>query len=51
MKRARAARAIALAARMACDEEGNCDSGKSNGDKGARQATVTWVMATSKATT
>jgi hypothetical protein len=34
MKRARAAWAMALATRVACDNEGNDDGGKSNGDEG-----------------
>ncbi len=38
-----------MATRVACDEEGDDDGGKSNGDKGAGQSTVTWVMATAKA--
>ncbi len=45
-KRARAARARALAMRVACNEEGNGDGGKSNGNEGGRQATAMRVMAT-----
>jgi hypothetical protein len=40
-----------LATRVVCDKEGDCDGGKSNGDKGAGQAMSTWVMAMAKATT
>ncbi len=36
MKRARAARAMALASRVACNKEGNGNGGKSDGDKGGR---------------
>jgi hypothetical protein len=56
MKRARAmTRRMALATRVACDEEGNGDGYKSNGDEGdgramATRAMVT-VMATAKAMT
>ncbi len=50
-KRARAARAIASAMRVACKEEGNGNSSKSDGDEGAGWAMATWVMATAKATT
>ncbi len=46
MKMARAARAMALATRVACDEEGDGDGGKSDGNEGGRQATATWVMGT-----
>jgi hypothetical protein len=35
--------------RVACDEEGDGDGGKSDGDKGGRQATATRAMATEKA--
>jgi hypothetical protein len=45
MKRARAARAMA-STRVACDEEGEGDGGKSNGDEGGGQATATRAMAT-----
>ncbi len=51
MERARAARAIALATRVACNKEGDGNDGKSNGNEGAGQATATWVMVTAKATT
>jgi hypothetical protein len=37
--------------RVACNEEGNCDGGKSDGVEGAGGATAMWVMATAKATT
>jgi hypothetical protein len=50
MKRARAARAMVLASRVAYDNEGNGDGGKSNGNEGDRQATATKVMAKVKAT-
>jgi hypothetical protein len=43
---ARAAWAVASATRVACDEEGNGDGGKSNGDEGGRQATAMRAMAT-----
>ncbi len=42
----RAARAIALATRVVCDEEGNGDGGKSDGNKGGGQATATRAMVT-----
>ncbi len=45
MKRARAARAMALM-RVACNEEGEGDGGKSDGDEGGGRATVTRAMAT-----
>jgi hypothetical protein len=45
MKRARAARAMA-STRVACNEEGNGNSGKSNGDEGGGRATAKRVMAT-----
>jgi hypothetical protein len=45
-KRARAARAIALATRVACNKEGDGNSGKSNGDKCGGQAMATRAMAT-----
>jgi hypothetical protein len=32
--------------RVVCDEEGEGDGGKSNGDKGGGRATATWAMAT-----
>jgi hypothetical protein len=37
---------MALAMRVACDEEGNGDGGKSNGDKGGWRATATRAMVT-----
>ncbi len=37
---------MALATRVACDKEGNGNSGKSDGDKGGGQATATRAMAT-----
>ncbi len=43
---ARAAQAMASAMRVACDEEGNGDGGKSDGDEGGGQATATRAMAT-----
>ncbi len=43
---ARVARAMALATRVACDEEGDGDGGKSNGDEGGGRATATRAMAT-----
>jgi hypothetical protein len=49
MKRARAARVMALATRVACDEEGNGNGGKSDGDKGRGRAMATKAMATEKA--
>ena len=42
--RARAAWAMASATRVACDKEGNGDGGKSDGNKGGRQATATRAM-------
>ncbi len=45
-KRAKVTWAMALVMRVACNEEGNCDGGKSNGNKGGRQATATRAMAT-----
>jgi hypothetical protein len=48
-KRARAARAMALATRGACDKEGNGNGSKSDGDKVGRQVTATRAMATEKA--
>ncbi len=41
----RAARAMA-SIRVACDEEGDGDGSKSNGDEGGGQATAKRVMAT-----
>ncbi len=38
-----AARAIASVTRVACNKEGNCNGGKSDGDEGAGQASATWV--------
>jgi hypothetical protein len=35
-KRARATRAMASTTRVVCNEEGNGEGGKSNGDKGSR---------------
>ncbi len=54
MKRARATtRRMALATRVACDEEGDGNGYKSNGDEGNGRATATramvMVMATAKA--
>jgi hypothetical protein len=46
MKMARAARAMALATRVVCDEEGDGDGGKSNGNKGGRRATAMRAMVT-----
>ncbi len=46
MKRARAARAMALAMRVACDKEGDGNGGKSDGNEGGGQATATRAMAT-----
>jgi hypothetical protein len=43
MKRAKAARAIALAMRVVCNEEGDDNGGKSDGDEGAGQSTATVV--------
>jgi hypothetical protein len=37
---------MALAMRVACDEEGDGDSGKSDGNEGGGQATATRAMAT-----
>ncbi len=37
---------MALATIVACDEEGNGDGGKSDGDEGGRQATATRAMVT-----
>jgi hypothetical protein len=37
---------MALATRVACDEEGDGNSGKSNGNEGGGRATVTRAMAT-----
>jgi hypothetical protein len=52
-KMARAARAMALATRVACNEEGDGDGGKSNGnggksnaDEGGGRATATRAMMT-----
>ncbi len=49
MKRARAARAVGSATRVACDKEGNGNSGKSDGYEGGGQATATRAMAREKA--
>jgi hypothetical protein len=43
-KRARAARAMASAMRVACNKEGKGGGGKSNGNEGGEQATVTRAM-------
>ncbi len=45
-KRAKAARAMALAMRTACDKEGDGNSNEGKGDKGGGQGTVTRAMAT-----
>ena len=37
---------MALATRVACDEEGNVDGGKSDGDEVGGRATATRAMAT-----
>ncbi len=37
---------MASATRVACNEEGNGDGGKSDGDEGGGRATATRVMAT-----
>ncbi len=39
-------RRMMLVTRVACDEEGEGDSGKSDGDKGGGRATATRAMAT-----
>ncbi len=44
-KRAMAAWAMASATRVVCNKEGNGNGGKSNGDKGGRQATATRAIA------
>ncbi len=49
MKRARAARTMALATRVACDKEGNGNGSKSDGNEVGGQATATRAMATEKA--
>jgi hypothetical protein len=46
MKMVKAARAMALLTRVACDEEGNGDGGKSNGNKGGGGATAMRAMVT-----
>jgi hypothetical protein len=46
MKRARAARAMALAMRVACNEEGDGNGGKSDGDEGCGRATAMRAMVT-----
>ncbi len=46
MKIARAARAMASATRVACEEEGDGNGGKIDGDEGGGQATETRAMAT-----
>jgi hypothetical protein len=46
MVRAKAARAMALVTRVACDKEGDGNGGKSDGNKGGGGATATRVMAT-----
>jgi hypothetical protein len=48
-KRVRAARAIASATRVACNEEGDGDCGKSDGDEGGGRATATRAIAMEKA--
>ncbi len=45
-KRVRAARAMASATRVVCDEEGYGDGGKSDGNKGGERATATRAMVT-----
>jgi hypothetical protein len=40
---------MASTTRVACDEEGDGNGGKSNGNKGGGQATVTRVMVMEKA--
>ena len=44
-------RAMALATRVECDKESNGFGGKSDGNEGGRQLTVTRVMATVMVTT
>jgi hypothetical protein len=46
MKMARAAWAMALATRVACDKEGNGNGGKSDGNKGGGRAMATRAMVT-----
>jgi hypothetical protein len=46
MKRARAARAMASATRVVCDEEGDGDGYKSDGDEVGRRVTATRAMVT-----
>ncbi len=46
MKRASAARAMALATRVACDEEGDGNGGKSDSDEGGGRAMATRAIAT-----
>ncbi len=46
MKRARVAWAMASATRVACDEEGDGDGGKSEGNEGGGRAKATRAMAT-----
>jgi hypothetical protein len=43
---ARAARAMASTTRVACDEEGDGDGSKSDGDEGGGRAMATRVMVT-----
>jgi hypothetical protein len=45
---ASAARAMALATRVACNEEGNGNGGKSDGNEGGGQATAMRAMAMEK---
>jgi hypothetical protein len=45
-KMARAAWAMALATRVACNEEGDGNGSKSNGNEGGGQAKATRAMAT-----
>ncbi len=50
-KRARAAQAMTLATRVVCNEEGNDDGGKRNGNEGNGQVTATRAMVATMATT
>jgi hypothetical protein len=43
---ARAAQAMTLVTKVACDEEGDGDGGKSDGDKGGGRVTATRAMVT-----
>jgi hypothetical protein len=49
MKRARVAWAMASATRVVCDEEGDGNGSKSDGDKGGGRATSTRAMVMEKA--